>query len=117
MSISAGIQIECELCSRKISKANSEFFIYIPIEKQLRKLIDEHFDEICSNHTTNEDFIEDIHDAIQFQKAREKYKGATILSMVACTDGTQVFNSTNKSLWAIQMYLSFLKPSKRYFDK
>lgn len=118
ISISSGVLVECETCLKKISTANSDFFIYIPIEQQLRKIIDEHFYEICSYPSSvDENFITDVHDGIQFKNASEKYKGSKVLSMVVCTDGIQVFNSSYKSLWAIQLYLNFLKPPMRYIAK
>lgn len=37
-----------------------------------------------------------------------------VISMVACTDGVQLYKSSKKSLWAIQLYLNCLKPERRY---
>lgn len=118
VSLSSGIDIECDSCLNKISTANEDFFVYIPIEQQLRQVIDENFDEIVLYPpTADENFMTDIHDGIQFKKASENFKDLKVLSMVVCTDGAQVFKSTQKSLWAIQLYLNFLKPSKRYIAK
>lgn len=115
ISLSSGKQIACEICSKKISTASEEFFIYMPIEEQLRKVIDENLDEVLSYpHSADGNFISDIHDGIQYKKACEKYNGLKVLSMVVCTDGAVIFKSPQKSLWAIQLYLNFLKPSKRY---
>lgn len=119
VSLLSGAQIECESCSKRISTANDDFFIYLPIEEQLRAVVEENLDEILSYSSAAniDDDIKDIHDGIQYKKACEKFKGMVVLSMVVCTDGAQVFKSTNKSLWAIQLYLNFLKPSKRYLSK
>lgn len=115
VSLSSGKQIVCESCSKGIFTACNDFFIYMPLEEQLRKVIDEHFDDILSYpSSTDENFMTNYHDGIQYKKACEKFSGLKILSLVACTDGAQVFNATNKSLWAIQLYLNFLKPSNRY---
>lgn len=87
----------------------------MPIGEQLQKIIYENFDEILMYPSSeDENFMTDIHDGIQYKKACEKFEGLKVSSMVVCTDGVQVFNSTHKSLWAIQLYLNFLKPSERY---
>lgn len=108
-------QIECNFCSKKISTSNSEFFIYIPLEQQLKKIICENLEEICSYPSRqDENSISDIHDCIQFKKVSEKYYKSKVISLVACTDGVKLFNSSRKSLWAIHLYLNCLKPVRRY---
>lgn len=113
----ASIRIPCGSCSTRISTSHSEFFIYIPLKPQLEKMISEHFDEVYS-YSSSKDvdhrFVSDIHDCIQFQRVSTKYGKHKVISLVACTDGVQLYNKSGKSLWAIQLYLNCLKPERRY---
>lgn len=85
------------------------------MEQQLRKLISENFDEICSYPSfQDESFISDIHNCMQYKRVSDKYNESKILSFVTCTDGVALYNSSRKSLWAIQLYSNFLKPMRRY---
>lgn len=112
-----GFQIKCDLCSVPIGTSVSEFFIYIPLEQQLRKMITENFEEICfENSSQDNNFISDVHDCIQYKKLSQKYAGnqTKIISFVVSTDGVALYKSSKESLWAIQLYLNSLKPTRRY---
>lgn len=105
----------CNFCNWSISTSDSDYFVYIPLLPQLQKIINDNFEEIFSYPASEEEnVITDIHNSIQFKKVAAKYNKSKILSMVVCTDGAAVFRSSRKSLWAIQLYLNFLKPIKRY---
>lgn len=106
----------CQTCSKLIKTTNSNFFVYIPIEQQLRKVIDHHWDEIILYPTPpkNANVMKDIHDSIIYKKVEAKYESCRILSLVASTDGAVLFKNNSKSLWAIQIYQNYLHPSMRY---
>lgn len=110
----SGRQIECTSCLAGISTANSQFFAYIPLEEQLRKVISDHFNEICLYPSSEDGKITDVHDFLQYKKVEEKYVKSKVISLVACADGVALYNSSKKSLWAIQLYLNCLKPTWRY---
>lgn len=110
-----GRHIECDSCSAVISTSSSEFFVYIPLEQQLREVFHENFAEICSYpYRQDDDSIRDVHDCIQHEKASKKYSESKLVSLVACTDGVKLYNSSKKSLWAIQLYVNCLEPVWRY---
>lgn len=107
-------EVLCCSCLNKLKTAEAKYFVYIPIEQQLRKIIEENWDEILSYPNSNNEanIITDIHDSIQFKQIKKKYgSNVKILSLAAGTDGAVV---ASKSLWAIQMYQNYLKPSMRY---
>lgn len=108
---------QCECCGKLITTSNSKYFIYIPIEQQLRNSIHDHWDEIIKNRISEENTISDVHDAIQYKKIAAKYDGSIVLSLVACTDGAAVFKNNSQSFWAIQLYQNYLSPSMRYTPK
>lgn len=104
----------CSLCSKQLKTSNSTYFVYIPIEQQLRKVINENWDEISFYPYSHDevDVIKDIYDCIQYKKIQKKYENkAKVLSLVCGADGAV---AASKSLWAIQLYQNYLKPSMRY---
>lgn len=108
-------EIECKFCHTPIKTANSEFFVYIPVEQQFKQSIEENFDEIMSYHVVqHEKEITDIHNCKLFAQAQKKHPFAILLPLVINTDGVQVYRSGSKSLWLIQYYQCFLKPSNRF---
>lgn len=118
-SVTRAEQTECVSCSRMLKRAHSKYFVYLPLKSQLTKSINDHFDDILSYYENdkfcdNSDIIFDIQNSIQYKKAREKFPYAIILPLAINTDGARLFNSTNKSIWPIQIIQNFLPPKIRY---
>lgn len=116
-TMSQSTTVECHSCSRIVKTANSKYFTYLPIKPQLMNTLNKHLDDIISYDQNFHNFdgtIRDVQDGIHFRKVREKYPDAIILSLSINTDGARVYNTTNKSLWPLQMYQNFLRPHKRY---
>lgn len=111
---SSRTKTQCLCCKRLINTSNSKYFIYVPIEQQLRNSVYYHWDEIVKSRTLQENTITDVHDAIQYKKVAAKYCDSTILSLVACTDGAAIFKNNSQSFWAIQLYQNYLSASMRY---
>lgn len=112
------VSTECKKCGLRLTTANCDHLVYIPIKEQLSKIIADNYEKILSYHldrrNSENGCINDIHDSINFKTIQDKYADAIVLSLVVCTDGVQVHNSSNKSLWAIQLYQNFLHPKTRY---
>lgn len=109
--------INCESCNIPLNRAKSKYFVYIPIEDQLKKSINDNFDGIISyseRFSNNGNTITDVQDCYQFKEAQKKHPHSMILSMTLNTDGAQLFNSSNKSIWPIQIILNCLHPSIRF---
>lgn len=113
-------KVQCDDCDRELKRGNSEYFVYMPVQPQLKKSINEHFEEIMSyreRFVENKSVITDIQDAKQFKIAQEKHPNAIILSLTVNTDGAKIYNNTTKSVWPIQICQNFLPPQIRYISE
>lgn len=108
---------KCDTCGKVMVPNETNFFIYMPIEKQLIQSIElnwlhiqkynESFEENHSPH------IYDIQNAVLMKKMNEKITG-NIISLTTNTDGANKFNSNSISVWPIQIIQNFLPPNIRY---
>lgn len=92
----------------------------MPFTVQLKQSVEEHLEEILSygkSFDENNETITDVQSASQFQKCKNKYSKSFLLSLTVNTDGVQIFNSTKKSVWPIQVIQNFLPPTIRYRTK
>lgn len=110
-------KVHCTACTKFLTTSNSKYFVYIPLEQQLRRTIHEHWDEIMKNRISRDDTINDIHDAVQFRRIAAELDGFNLLSLLAGTDGANIFHNNSQSFWAIQIYQNFLDPRMRYVPK
>lgn len=112
--------IECELCGKQLKRANSKYFVYIPLKPQLIKSIHDHFNEIITydkNFIENSDLIRDMQDGLIYKNVRAKYPNSVILPLVENTDGAKIFKSTIGSIWPLQLLQCFLKPNTRQMSE
>lgn len=119
-SMTSTANAECVMCSQILKRADSKYFVFLPLVPQLRKVIHKNFDSILAYEQKmheNSDKIRDVHDGIIYQRAKAKYPNSIILPLVGNTDGARIFNSTNKSIWPIQFYQCFLPPNVRYIPE
>lgn len=111
-------EAECTICISEMKTSNCDhYFVYIPLEQQLREYIQKYFDDIISYHSfikTQKNVIADVHHSIQYKKGERRYPNTFILPLNVNTDGARVFNSSNDSLWIIQCYQSYLPPNFRF---
>lgn len=113
-------KVLCEKCCTPLNRADSNFFIFLPFTAQLKKYITEHFEKIISYNKCfdgNSDFVRDVQSGYQFQNCKKKYSKSFVLSLTVNTDGVQIFNSTKKSVWPIQVHQNYLPPTIRYHPK
>lgn len=107
---------EYEKCSRKLKATETNHFIYIPLEEQLKRLLNRHYDSVVSFatgiDTNNSASVKDIHDG-EVVKNLMKSKN-NLLSVMINSDGVALKKSGNKSFWPIQVVCNFLPPYKRY---
>lgn len=110
-----------EICSRcglsaKKNTKNSDFFIYIPLEQQLRQMLNEHFQTIINFICRNKQkgLISDTDDGNLFKDIQDKNSFLHILSLTLNIDGGNIYNSSKKSLWPIQLYQNYLPPEIRF---
>lgn len=91
----------------------------MPIQQQIIKLIDDHYDTIVEFHENNKincsDYITDVCSGKICKEILENCPDNTIpLPMVINTDGVKIFNVGNNSSWPVLMYQNGLPPSLRF---
>lgn len=108
----------CDHLFEKDSKQNN-FLVYIPLEPQIRRLLDKYFKDIVTylNREHSDQFMSDIDDGILFKKLSETKSNVKLLTFTLNTDGANIFNSSKDSLWPVQLYANFLPPSIRYLPE
>lgn len=109
-------QIACDYCDGTIKKSSHNFFVYIPLKQQLMASIEKNWESIldfkCRKRDTK--FISDIHDGVICQNIDTNFPNTFNLSLLLNSDGAQVFKSSTKTLWPVQLYQNFLHPRVRY---
>ncbi len=110
-----GICVECNSpYDKSICMKEGMFFIVLSIEEQLRCIL-EHQDEDCFvergmlGQNTN---MHDIVDGDYYRSVNE-LSNVNHVSLTFNCDGIPVFESSNNSLWPIQLTVNELKPSIR----
>lgn len=108
--------IDCDNCNNKIEKKSDNFFVYIPLQQQLQESIQNNWTSILtySDLKSDDNYICDVQDGSIWENLNEKYPNSFNLSLSLNTDGVQVFKSTKKSLWPLQIIQNYLHPRLRY---
>lgn len=107
----------CELCQIPVKSTDLDYFHYIPIKQQIEHKLKLNIGEILTYYSAvidKQNEITDIHNAEAFKNAQKKYPNHVILPLIVNTDGAKVYNSTSTSLWLIQIYQCYIRPSKRF---
>lgn len=105
-------------CDTILKKCETNFFIYLPIEKQLLQSIRNNWLYI-KDFDTNSDktnSYSDVHDGEILKSILNQYKNddLNILSLCLNVDGANKFKSNKFSLWPIQFTQNFLPPRIRF---
>lgn len=110
--------LKCGHIFERDSKKNN-FLIHIPLEPQIRRLLDKYFKDIVTylNREHSNEFMSDVDDGLLFRKLSEKQPNVQYLTFTLNTDGANIFKSSKDSLWPIQLYANFLPPSIRYLSE
>lgn len=104
----------CEICYRKTRKGKDNYFIYIPLEQQIKCMLKKHLPQILDylNQDECQKAIHDFFDGNIYK--REKMKSSSILLPFTINlDGAQIFSSS-ASLWPIQLLQNYLPPNIRF---
>lgn len=82
-------EIRCETCKTMIKTSNSDYFVYIPVEKQLEHAIKNNINEILSFYAIDRqpNCMTDIFDSKIFMQIKDKYAGYIVLPLIVNTDG------------------------------
>lgn len=111
-----GSEVECESCQATTKPSQSEYFIYIPIEKQLEHFVKSNMDDILEYNSIvcSKTGITDIQKSLCFENMKKNHPSHISLPLIVNADGAKVFKSTSNSLWLIQLYQGYVPPNKRY---
>lgn len=104
-------------CDKILVKTETNFFVYLPIQKQLSQTIDNNWSYIKTFDTHSAtDTYSDAHDGEILKNILKYYQDEdiNILSLCLNVDGAKKFKSNNCSLWPIQFTLNFLPPQIRF---
>ncbi|XP_014235969.2 uncharacterized protein LOC106658483 [Trichogramma pretiosum] len=111
--------VECSSCGDEIVLCHrSKNFITLKVKNQLETLlnrpdIQEHMRNFVEERETYlEDGITDVQDSLKYKQLQMAHPGA--LTFNFNTDGAQLFNSSKKSLWPLQLYINELPPEIRF---
>lgn len=109
-------ELICQHCNVSLEKTLHNFFVYVPLQQQLKASIEKNWESIFNFNQTEreEQYIADIHDGLICQNVNDKFPNTFNLSLVLNIDGAQVFKSSKKSLWPVQLYQNYLHPRVRY---
>lgn len=102
---------QCISCHQHVDKRTDNYFIYLPIEIQIRQTLIENFNEITSFLSQSSD-NGDVHKSLI-----DQYPGYEILSLTLNIDGGKIIERSSKSLWPMQIYQNYLPPSIRFLPE
>lgn len=107
---------ECENCSSKLKIGETNYFVYIKLEEQLKEMLNRYWDTIPSynNMVTNVNHrnITDVHTGAVV-KGVLRCKN-NMLSIMINSDGLSLKKSGSNSVWPIQIICNFLPQELRY---
>lgn len=108
----------CKKCATIIRKTRNNFFIYIPIEIQIKKYLVEHFEVIIKYlDRKRSDVLSDVDDSKIQKNVIEKFSNEKVLSLTLNIDGGLVTEKGGYSLWPIQLYQNYLPPQIRFLPE
>lgn len=109
-------QVQC--CGVQLVKTETNFFVYMPLRKQIEQSVKKNWKYIKNFSTTNDnsDHISDAHDGNILREILNLYQNddVNILSLCINVDGANKFNSNFVSLWPVQFIQNYLPPCIRF---
>lgn len=107
----------CNNCQKVVPKKRNNFFVYFPIEPQIKRFLINNLEDICEYiNRQRSELLTDIDDGLVLKTmmANEQQK---LLSFVLNIDGGNIVEKTKKSLWPIMLYQNYLPPKKRFLPE
>lgn len=108
---------ELKCCDVILSKDETNFFVYMPLRKQIIQSIEKNWDYIKKFDTSMSDnCVSDAHHGTVLKNLMKRYENEdiNILSLCLNTDGVNKFKSNLVSLWPIQFTQNYLPPKIRF---
>lgn len=114
--------LKCAHCDVLLKTNETNFFVILPIEKQIVRSIEQNWAEISkfvtSDDTKSKSFG-DAHDGAILRSILNSYKDSdvNILSLCLNVDGANKFKSNSLSVWPIQLTQNYLPPHIRFLPQ
>lgn len=110
-------QISCQQCHVSL-KATMNFFIYLQVEPQLKRILSDYHQEIASyrNECLNRD-TDKIFDVCDGDFMKGLLRKENFCSLTFNTDGAKIHESSQCSLWPLLLICNFLPPRLRFKEK
>lgn len=110
---------KCGKCGVDNKKGKDNFFIYLPIEQQIKKSLIEHFDVIdeYSNRQHNAKVYTDCDDSEIQKRIIDKNPNKKVLSLTLNIDGGLIADKSTHSLWPVQLYQNYIPPEIRFLPE
>lgn len=107
----------CSTCANELRPNETNYFVFLPIEYQIKKSIENNWAHLKTRTDSND--MTDVCDGEIVKQIEKKIKNShtTVCSMTLNFDGASRYKSNNLSLWPIQLVQNFLPPSIRYDRK
>lgn len=114
--------LKCTHCDELLKTNETNFFVILPIEKQIVHSVKTNWTEISEFDTSGDKKSEsfaDAHDGTILREELNYYKDSDInvLSLTLNVDGANKFKSNSLSIWPIQLMQNFLPPHIRFLPK
>lgn len=109
----------CMRCDAILKTSETNFFVSIPIEQQIKKSIEDNWSYISKFETSGNELnssYSDAHDGRILKEVLQQYKDSdvNILSLCLNIDGANKYKSNNLSVWPIQLMQNYLPPNIRF---
>lgn len=109
------------VCGGLLKTKETNFFVILPIEKQIAGSVKNNWIDICNFKTSgnDENSYADVHDGKLLYDILKEYEQSDInvLSLCLNVDGANKFKSNNYSVWPIQLLQNFLPPHIRFLPE
>lgn len=112
-------ETKCGICEVLVKTSTSEYFVYIPIKKQLIDDVNSNIEIILEYYSAvvKEKNIVDLQNGSIYKNAQKNWPNCILLPLTLNADGVKVYTSSSYSLWMLQLYQSYLPPNKRFLLK
>lgn len=112
------VNTKCCICEAITKKRKDNYFIYIPIEQQVKHSLKNHLQEVLDflKQQRNDGEICDFFDGTIFRSAQTKCSDI-LLPFTLNLDGAKIFSSSTATLWPIQLIQNYLPPNERFKSK
>ena len=107
---------ECPACNSVLSlneiEKHSSFFLYAPIEPQLKNLLQKKGISELSHNPDNSENLQDIHQGLKYKELFQDLSEFDLSITLNC-DGVPLYKSSKTSFWPIQFIINELPKDQR----